>query len=81
MVDFQQCQSLKKNFLVGGINEGFNEFEHFVTFSSNNFEDLVNDWLFNTEKRVEIGKNARKAVINNHTWKKRVKKILSDLKI
>ena len=69
----------KKNFLAAGINEGFNENEHFVTFTSENFEDLVNDWLFDTQKRVEIGKNARKIVINEHTWKKRTQQILEDL--
>ena len=69
----------KKNFLAAGINEGFNENEHFITFTSENFEDLVNDWLFDTQKRVEIGKNARKIVINEHTWKKRTQQILEDL--
>ena len=46
-----------------------------------NFEDLVNDWLFNTKKRIEIGKNARNVVINKHTWKNRFQKILKDLAI
>ena len=70
-----------KNSSLGGINEGFNENEHFVTFTKENFEDLVNDWLFNTKKRIEIGKNARNVVINKHTWKNRVQKILKDLAI
>ena len=70
-----------KNSSLGGINEGFNENEHFVTFTKENFEDLVNDWLFNTKKRVEIGKNVRNLVINNHTWKNRVHKILKDLNL
>ncbi len=69
----------KKNSLVSGINEFFEENEHFVTFTKENFEDLINDWLMDTEKRVKVGKNARKTVINEHTWEKRIKKILRDL--
>jgi len=69
----------KKNYLKGGINEYFNENEHFVTFSPEKFDDLIENWMFNTEKRIKIGNNARKLVISDHTWDKRIEKILRDL--
>ena len=67
-----------KKFLKGGINEHFNENEHFVTFTSEDFNDLIEDWLRN-EKRIEVGNNARKLVSSNHTWEKAIEKILRDL--
>ena len=69
----------KKNYLKGGINEYFNENEHFVTFSPEKFDDLIENWMFNTEKRIKIGNNARKLVLSDHTWEKRIEKILRDL--
>ena len=44
----------KKNFLKGGINEGFNENEHFVTFTSEDFNDLIENWLHNTKKELKL---------------------------
>ena len=35
--------------------------------------------MFNTEKRIKIGNNARKLVLSDHTWEKRIEKILRDL--
>ena len=69
----------KKNYLKGGINQHFNENEHFVTFSPEKFDDLIENWMFNTEKRIKIGNNARKLVLSDHTWEKRIEKILRDL--
>ena len=66
-----------KNFLRGGINEGFNENEHFVTYTSEQFDDLIENWSFDT-KRIEVGENARKLVLSKHTWK-RIEKILKDI--
>ncbi len=69
----------KKNFLRGGINEEFNENEHFVTYTSEQFDDLIENWMFDTKKRIEVGENARKLVLSKHTWKKRIEKILKDI--
>ncbi len=69
----------KKNLLEGGINEVFNENEHFVTFKTENFCDLIENWLFKTKERIQVGNNARKLVLSDHTWEKRVEKILKDL--
>ena len=69
----------KKNFLKGGISEEFNENEHFVTFTSEEFEDLIENWMYDTKKRIIVGNNARKLVLSNHTWKKRIEKILKDI--
>ena len=43
------------------------------------FDDLIENWMFNTEKRIKIGNNARKLVLSDHTWEKRIEKILRDL--
>ena len=69
----------KKNFLKGGISQEFNENEHFVTYTPDKFEDLIENWMFYTKKRIEVGKNARKLVLSKHTWKKRIEKILKDI--
>ena len=79
MGDFLRYQNQKKNYLKGGINQHFNENEHFVTFSPEKFDDLIENWMFNTEKRIKIGNNARKLVLSDHTWEKRIEKILRDL--
>tara|TARA_B100001057_G_C22864669_1_gene955983 strand:+ start:2824 stop:4104 length:1281 start_codon:yes stop_codon:yes gene_type:complete len=78
---FLALPKYKKNFSLSGINEGFNENEHFVTFTSENFEDLIHNWLFNTKKRIEVAKNAREIVLDQHTWDKRVQKIINDLEL
>ena len=69
----------KKNLLEGGINEVFNKNEHFITFKTENFCDLIENWLFKTKERIQVGNNARKLVLSDHTWEKRVEKILKDL--
>ena len=77
---FWQFQTQKKIFLKGGINEGFNENEHFVTYTPEQFDDLIENWMFNTKKRINVGNNARKLVLSNHTWKKkRIEQILTDI--
>ena len=43
----------KKLFEKGGINEHFNENEHFVTFLPEKFDDLIENWMLNTEKRIK----------------------------
>ena len=64
-------QNQKKIISVkGGINEHFNENEHFVTFSPEKFDDLIEDWMFNTEKRIKIGNNATKLVLSEYIGKK-----------
>ena len=65
---FMALPKYKKNspFSLSGINEGFNENEHFVTFTSETFEDFIHNWLFNTKKRIEIAKNAREIVLSEH---------------
>ncbi len=78
---FLALPKYKKNFALSGINEAFNENEHFVTFTSENFEDLVNNWLFNTKERIKIAKNARDIVLSDHSWDKRIQKIINDLKL
>ena len=70
---------IKKKLFERGINQHFNENEHFVTFSPEKFDDLIENWMFNTEKRIKIGNNARKLVLSDHTWEKRIEKILRDL--
>ena len=71
----------QKNFLASGINECFNENEHFVTFKPESFDDMIEDWLYQAKKRIKVGFNARKLVLSNHTWEKRAKKILKDIEI
>ena len=78
---FMALPKYKKNFSLSGINEGFNENEHFVTFTSESFEDFIHNWLFNTKKRIQIAKNAREIVLSEHSWDKRIQKIINDLKL
>ena len=33
---------------------GFNENEHFVTFTSEDFNDLIENWLHNTKKELKL---------------------------
>ena len=68
-----------KNGDFGSIEESFEENIHFSTFDPSNFEDFNDKWLDDYHNRLTIGKNALREVISNHSWKKRVKKILSDL--
>ena len=63
-----------------GIEESFEPEKHFVYFDPFKFDDLIEKWLHNEKKRIQIGENARKNVIKNHSWQKRVAKILNDLK-
>ena len=41
---------MQKNFSVSGINEGFNENEHFITFKPENFDEMIDNWLYQTKK-------------------------------
>ena len=36
--------------------------------------------MFNTKKRINVGNNARKLVLSNHTWKKELNKSLQTFK-
>ena len=49
-----------------------------VTYTSEQFDDLIENWMFDTKKRIEVGENARKLVLSKHTWKKK-EKILKDI--
>ena len=71
----------KKNSDQAGIKEGFIEGEDFGEFDPNKFDEFINNWLFNTKKRILIGENARQKTLSNHTWEVRVKQLLDDLKI
>ena len=73
--------TITKKFLASGINECFNENEHFITFKPESFDDMIEDWLYQEKKRIKVGFNARKLVLSNHTWEKRAKKILEDIEI
>ena len=70
----------KNNKKESGIEESFEPEKHFVYFDPLKFDDLIEKWLHNEKKRIQIGENARKNVIKNHSWQKRVAKILNDLK-
>ena len=64
----------------GGIEEFFNNGEHYQSFYPNRFDEFIDEWLNNDQRRLLVGKNAREAILKNHTWKTRINKILKDLK-
>ena len=65
---------------LGGIEEFFNNGEHYQSFYPNRFDEFIDEWLNNDQRRLLVGKNAREAILKNHTWKTRIDKILEDLK-
>ena len=65
---------------LGGIEEFFNNGEHYQSFYPNRFDEFIDEWLNNDQRRLLVGKNAREAILKNHTWKTRIDKILKDLK-
>ena len=49
-------------------------------FTQIGFDEFIDEWLNNDQRRLLVGKNAREAILKNHTWKTRIDKILKDLK-
>ncbi len=70
----------KNNNKKSGIEESFESDKHFVYFDPFKFDYLIEKWLNNEKRRIQIGENARKHVKKNHSWKIRVNQILNDLK-
>ena len=62
-------------------NLQFKENKHFICFKDvKELETILNYYLNNNEKRLEIGINARRLLLEKHTYKHRVKQMLNDLK-
>tara|TARA_B100000029_G_C17548966_1_gene949435 strand:+ start:215 stop:1213 length:999 start_codon:yes stop_codon:yes gene_type:complete len=62
-------------------NLEFKENQHFICFKdSKELEIILNSFLNNKQKRIEIGINARKFLLEKHTYKHRVKQMLIDLR-
>ena len=68
-----------RNNMLGGIEECFIDGEHFSSFNPHKFDEFIDNWLNNSEKRLLIGSNARKEVLDKHTWRSRIYKLLNDL--
>ena len=68
-----------RNNMLGGIEECFIDGEHFSSFNPHKFDEFIDNWLNNSEKRLLIGNNARKEVLDKHTWRSRINKLLNDL--
>ena len=69
-----------RNNMLGGIEECFIDGEHFSSFNPHKFDEFIDNWLNNSEKRLLIGNNARKKeVLDKHTWRSRIYKLLNDL--
>ena len=68
-----------RNNMLGGIEECFIDGEHFSSFNPHKFDEFIDNWLNNSEKRLLIGSNARKEVLDKHTWRSRINKLLNDL--
>ena len=69
----------RRNNMLGGIEECFIDGEHFSSFNPHKFDEFIDNWLNNSEKRLLIGNNARKEVLDKHTWRSRINKLLNDL--
>ena len=69
----------RRNNMLGGIEECFIDGEHFSSFNPHKFDEFIDNWLNNSEKRLLIGNNARKEILDKHTWRSRIYKLLNDL--
>ncbi len=62
------------------ISELFNENEEIVTFDSlQDLRDKIDFYLTNEDERKRIAKNGQRKVLNNHTYKHRISKIMKIL--
>lgn len=64
----------------GGFLKNFEEGKHFAFYDKNNFSESVSKYLKDEKLRINIGKEAKKIILAEHSWKKRAEELLSDLK-
>ena len=65
----------------GGIKTVFEPNLHYVEYTRENFEEQAAKWISPSmaAKRSEMARNARKIILDGHTWTHRAKQILEDL--
>ncbi len=64
----------------GGFLKNFEEGKHFAFYDKNNFSETVTKYLKDEKLRMNIGKEAKKIILAEHSWKKRAEELLRDLK-
>ena len=65
---------------AGGILTAFEPSVHYGVYRSGQIEHDAHYWLMNNNHRIKVGYNARKLILESHTWRHRARQILIDLK-
>jgi hypothetical protein len=63
----------------GALNLALEPDRHFGLYSRENFHQVAESWITNTEKRRKGIIEAQKIVEKSHSWRKRAQQIISDL--